>query len=220
MSTLTLKPKALPQDHPTVNFDETGPVLSAALKSYQRAAGGDIHGFTVRAVLYLTEWIGLSAPAEAREFLRALAELAGENNNPVLAAARRGTVAPTERLLAALRKSDTPTATYRAGQLAQAMDLLADAPGNTLVERVTALLAEHRRHREIMDAAWDAINAPRLTDAIPSQGDLNLAQRVIDLAEADLGTLSPGQRRDLLLDNTPWPSDHVHRIVNMLPAGN
>lgn len=40
-----------------------------------------------------------------------------------------------------------------------------------------------------------------------------IARGIIRRAEVDLGTLSDGQRRDLLMDNTEWDSDAVRAIV-------
>jgi hypothetical protein len=48
-------------------------------------------------------------------------------------------------------------------------------------------------------------------------GRLNWAAHLIDKAEADLHrTLSTGERRDLLMDNTKWDRDFIHRAVDYL----
>jgi hypothetical protein len=50
-------------------------------------------------------------------------------------------------------------------------------------------------------------------------GRLNWAAHLIDKAEADLHrTLSAGERRDLLADNTKWDRDFIHRAVDYLTS--
>jgi hypothetical protein len=44
------------------------------------------------------------------------------------------------------------------------------------------------------------------------------AAQIIERAESDLGGLTPGQRRDLLMDNTEWSYDVIKQIVADLPA--
>lgn len=48
--------------------------------------------------------------------------------------------------------------------------------------------------------------------------DLRTAHSIIARAEADLGRLSDGQKRDLLMDNTEWNSDVVRAIVEVLKS--
>lgn len=43
-----------------------------------------------------------------------------------------------------------------------------------------------------------------------------LAIRIISRAEADLGPLADGQRRDLLMDNTEWSSDDIRGFVEYI----
>jgi hypothetical protein len=43
-----------------------------------------------------------------------------------------------------------------------------------------------------------------------------LAQSIVNKAERDLGTLSPGQRRDLLMDSTDWSSEFIRQVVQAL----
>lgn len=45
---------------------------------------------------------------------------------------------------------------------------------------------------------------------------LSEARKLIDQAEATLGTLSDGQRRDLLMDNTRWTRDEIVTLVAAL----
>lgn len=45
------------------------------------------------------------------------------------------------------------------------------------------------------------------------RADVTIAKRIIALAERDLGKLSAGQRRDLLMDNLDWSSERVARAV-------
>lgn len=48
-------------------------------------------------------------------------------------------------------------------------------------------------------------------------GKLNYAAHLIERCEADLGyTLSAGQRRDLLKDNTPWDDEFIAACVEWL----
>ena len=42
------------------------------------------------------------------------------------------------------------------------------------------------------------------------------AKSIIDKAEAALGKLSSGQRRDLLMDNTKWSYDTICQLVDDL----
>ena len=42
---------------------------------------------------------------------------------------------------------------------------------------------------------------------------LEEARDLIYRAEVDLGHLSPGQRRDLLADNTDWTLEDIYHIV-------
>jgi hypothetical protein len=50
-----------------------------------------------------------------------------------------------------------------------------------------------------------------------SEDDCFLAGRFITAWEADLGyRLTPGQCRDLLKDNFPWPSDKCDRVVELI----
>lgn len=43
---------------------------------------------------------------------------------------------------------------------------------------------------------------------------IDRAVMLIRWAQCDLGELSDGQRRDLLMDNTDWASDDIRIIVN------
>lgn len=53
-------------------------------------------------------------------------------------------------------------------------------------------------------------------EPVVDQVMMDRAAQLISDAEAELGELTPGQRRDLLMDNTTWNSAVVRRIVHML----
>lgn len=47
-----------------------------------------------------------------------------------------------------------------------------------------------------------------------SEEQLTLSLQIIRAAQKDLGKLSAPQRRDLLMDNTPWDRDTIVLLVN------
>lgn len=48
---------------------------------------------------------------------------------------------------------------------------------------------------------------------------LGAARDIIASAERALGRLSPGQRRDLLRDNTQWSGASIDRVVDLIEQG-
>lgn len=46
--------------------------------------------------------------------------------------------------------------------------------------------------------------------------DVERAKEIIEKAQRDLGILSSGQRRDLLMDNTQWSSAFCAEVVKYL----
>lgn len=50
--------------------------------------------------------------------------------------------------------------------------------------------------------------------------DNQKASKIISKAEKDLGRLTKGQLRDLLMDNTSWSSNRVRKVVDYLRPMN
>jgi hypothetical protein len=82
-------------------------LLLEACKKHRAETGGDMWGFTIDAIIYLAEWVGLSQPVLARDFLIALSERAAAVTRDQTEAADHKIIASQLALFAALRAQRT-----------------------------------------------------------------------------------------------------------------
>jgi|GEM_PF-5067889 len=77
--------------------------LDRACRGHTNETGDDMWGFTVDAVIYLSQWLGLSQPELAREFFLALADQVIAPNSPELGIANARVIEAQIALLKGLR---------------------------------------------------------------------------------------------------------------------
>lgn len=91
----------------------------------------------------------------------------------------------------------------------------ADYKGRSNGYRCILVLRVGGTHSVPLSDLTDAEIASKLPYAMHKEDDKR-ARTIIAKAEADLGKLSEGQRRDLLMDNTDWDSDRVRESVERI----
>lgn len=86
-----------------VHFNSLRNNLDAACKAHRAETGQDsLWPFTVDAVIYLVEWLGLSEPKLSHDFLHALADHAGATTREQRDASEARVVVTSIELFAAL----------------------------------------------------------------------------------------------------------------------
>lgn len=103
--------RPLPANENVVDTEETseiraaiiGPLLERASRSYSAEGSSDMWGFTLDAMVYLSQWLSLAQPELTRDFFLALAELAVAQNEPELCIANAKVIGTQIALLKALR---------------------------------------------------------------------------------------------------------------------